>query len=290
MTRGKYQWIGYAYVLPIFLFLILFVYFGIVYNVYISLFEWDGIGEKTFIGLQNYLEMFRDPKVYEALLHTFQFMAISVPCSMLLGFIFALLLHSIRRFADAIKAVIFLPYVMAIIVIGITFQMIYEPNYGLLNEALRSVHLDGLARQWIGSRNLALASIAAVYVYSHAGFYMLLYYTSILNINAEVFEAAEMDGAGALTKITRIVAPLLKSTHIILLILGVIATLKVFELVWIMTGGGPGGATELLSTFVFRSALLQFEQGYSAAISVLMLMIALVYTIFQLKSYDKARR
>ncbi len=286
----KVQWSGYAFIFPVFLFLGVFVYYGIGYNVYISLMDWDGIGEKEFIGLQNYVRLFHDPLVYDAIWHTFLLMLVSIPSSMLLGFIFAVLLHSARRWISLPKAIFFLPYVMAIIVVGITFQMIYEPNYGLLNETLRTLHLDGLTHIWIGSNDTALYSIAAVYIYSHTGFYMLLYYTSILNIDSEVFEATAIDGAGAMTKITRIIFPMLKGTHMILLILGVIATLKVFELVWIMTQGGPGGATELLSTLVFRKALLEFKQGYSAAISVIMLMIAVIYTIFQLKSYNKARR
>lgn len=286
----KRQWSGYLYIFPLFLFLGAFIYYGIGYNVYISLMDWDGIGPKQYIGLRNYVEMFQDPLVHAAIGHTLLLMLIAIPSSMLLGFIVAVLLHTARRWVSLPKAIFFLPYVMAIIVIGITFQMIYEPNYGLLNEALRLLHLDGLTRVWIGAKETALVSIAFVYVYSHAGFYMLLYYTGILNIDAEVFEAAEIDGAGAMKKIIRLIVPMLKGTHMILLILGVIAALKIFELVWIMTQGGPGGATELLSTLVFRKALLEFKQGYSAAISVMMLIVAVIYTFFQLRSYNKVSR
>ncbi|WP_127585564.1 carbohydrate ABC transporter permease [Paenibacillus koleovorans] len=288
--RRGIDWSGYAYILPLYALLGAFIFWGIGYNFYISFFKWDGIGDKKFIGLRNYTDMVQDPLVHDALQHTLQFLLVSIPGSMLIGFVMAILLHSVKRLVSVAKALFFLPYVMAVVVIGITFQMIYEPNFGLLNETLRAIGLDALTRQWIGSKETALNSLAAVYIYGHVGFYMLLYYTSILNIDGEVFEAARIDGAGLFRQSTRIIFPMLKGTHMTLMILGVIAALKVFELVWVMTVGGPGGATELISTLVFKKALLEFNQGYSAAISVLMVLIAFVYTAFQVKSYNKARR
>lgn len=288
--RKKRRWIGYLYILPVFIFLFVFIYFGIGYNIYISLFKWDGINEMQFIGLQNYIQLMSDSLFHNAVSNTFYFMLMAIPGSMLLGLVFAILLHSSSFGVNFFKSVFFLPYVMAIIVIGITFQVIYEPNFGLLNDTLRTVGLDALTRQWIGQPSIVLVSIVVVYIFAQVGFYMLLYYTSILNIDQDVFEASRIDGANVYKQIYHIIFPMLKGTHITLLILGVVASLKVFELVWIMTEGGPGGASELFSTYIFRKALLEFQQGYSAAISVVMLMLAFGITLFLLFAYNKARR
>jgi raffinose/stachyose/melibiose transport system permease protein len=283
------QWVGYLYITPLFLFLGVFVFFGVVYNLTISLYEWNGISEKVFVGLDNYVALFSDPKFFEALSHTVQFLVICIPGSMALGLIFAVLLHGTHVLTNVFKSIYFLPYVIAIVTIGVTFQGIYEPNFGLLNQILRWMGLDMLALSWLSDSSIAIYAIMAAWIFSHVGFYLLIYYTSLLNIDQEIFEAARMDGANVFLQFTKIILPLLKGSHVTLLILGVISALKVFDLVWIMTEGGPAGSTELMSTFLFRTALLEYKTGYSAAISVVLLMIGMIYTVFQLRVYYKMR-
>lgn len=283
------QWAGYLYILPMILFLCVFVFFGIAYNLVISLYDWNGISEKVFVGLDNYAEMFGDPKFFEALSHTLQFLLICIPGSMALGLVFAVLLHGTTVLTNLFKTIYFIPYVIAIVTIGVTFQGIYEPNFGLLNEILRGMGLNSLAHSWLADPDIALYAIMAAWIFSHTGFYLLIYYTSLLNIDQEIFEAARIDGANVFRQFIGIIVPSLKGSHMTLLILGVISALKVFDLVWIMTEGGPAGSTELMSTFLFRSALLEYKTGYSSAISVVLLMIALIYTVFQMRVYDKMR-
>lgn len=288
--RQTAQWAGYIYIAPVLLFLAVFVFFGIAYNLVISLYDWNGISEKVFSGIDNFSALFNDPKFYEALNHTVQVIIICIPGSMALGLVFAVLLHSTNVFGKFFKSVYFLPHVIAIVTIGITFQGIYEPNFGLLNETLRFLGMDALALSWLADPHLALYAIMAAWIYAHVGFYFLIYYTSLLNIDQEIFEAARIDGANVFRQFTRIVFPLLKGSHVTLLILGVISALKVFDLVWIMTEGGPAGSSELMSTFLFREALLEYKTGYSSAISMVLLAIAMIYTFFQLRVYYRMRR
>jgi raffinose/stachyose/melibiose transport system permease protein len=142
----------------------------------------------------------------------------------------------------------------------------------------------------LSDTGIALGAIAAVYIFSITGFYMLIYYTSLLSIEQEIFEAAKIDGAGVVGQFRHIIFPMLHGTHATLLILGIIYALKVFDLVWIMTEGGPGGATDLISTYLYRKSLLEYKTGYSSAISVILLLIAFTYTAFQLRVYNKLRR
>jgi raffinose/stachyose/melibiose transport system permease protein len=282
-------YVGYLYILPLFVFLGIFIFFGILYNAFISLYDWNGISEKEFIGLTNYINMFSDQKFYEAMSNTLLFLIICIPGSMALGLVFAVLLHSTSIFRNLFKSIYFIPYVIAIVTIGITFQGIYESNFGLLNETLRMIGLDALAMQWLADPDIALFSIMAAWIFSHVGFYLLIYYTSLLNIDQEIFEAARMDGANIFRQFKSVVLPMLKGSHMTLLILGVIAALKVFDIVWVMTEGGPAGSTELMSTYLFRKSLLEYKTGYSSAISVVLLLIALIYTIFQIRVYYRMR-
>lgn len=286
--QGRFT--GLYFALPLLLFVSVFTFFGIFYNVYIGFFEWSGIGSKAFIGLDNYVSLLHDPNFYQALGNTLYFLVITIPLSMALGLLLATLLNGVWVADGLFKSIFFLPHVIAVVTIGTTFAGIYEPNFGLLNTMLRFAGAESWAHSWLSEPATALNAIAAVYIFANTGFYMLIYYTSLLNIDEEIFEAAKIDGAGVLRQFRHIIFPMLSGTHITLLILGIIHALKVFDLIWIMTEGGPGGETELISTFLFRESLLKYRTGYSGAVSVVLLLIAFGYTAFQLRVYNKVRR
>ncbi|MBA2939169.1 sugar ABC transporter permease [Paenibacillus sp. CGMCC 1.16610] len=286
--RGRFA--GLYFVLPLLLFVSVFTFFGIFYNVYIGFFEWSGIGSKAFVGLDNYVSLLHDPNFYQALGNTFYFLVVTIPLSMALGLLLATLLNGVWVADGLFKSIFFLPHVIAVVTVGTTFAGIYEPNFGLLNTMLRFAGVENWAHAWLSEPATALNAIAAVYIFANTGFYMLIYYTSLLNIDQEIFEAAKIDGAGVLRQFRHIIFPMLSGTHITLLILGIIHALKVFDLIWIMTEGGPGGETELISTFLFRESLLKYRTGYSGAVSVVLLLIAFGYTAFQLRVYNKVRR
>ncbi|MGG1516117.1 sugar ABC transporter permease [Paenibacillus oryzisoli] len=288
--RSRRRFTGLFYVLPLLVFVSVFTFFGIFYNIYIGMFEWTGIGPKLFVGLDNYVHLFQDANFYEAVGHTGYFLLVTIPLSMVLGLLLAILLNGVWKAEGVFKSIFFLPHVIAVVTIGTTFAGIYEPNFGLLNGVLKALNLSGLTRSWLSEPSSALNAIAAVYIFANSGFYMLIYYTSLLNIDQEIFEASKIDGAGVWRQCRYIIVPMLGGTHITLSILGIIHALKVFDLVWIMTEGGPGGATELISTFLFRESLLKYNTGYSGAVSVVLLLIAFGYTIFQLRVYNRMRR
>lgn len=286
--RGRFA--GLFFALPLLIFVSVFTFFGIFYNVYISFFEWSGIGSKVFIGFGNYANLLQDPNFYQALGNTARFLVMTIPLSMAFGLLLATLLNGVWAAGSLFKSIFFLPHIIAVVTVGTTFAGIYEPNFGLLNTVLRYVGLESLAHSWLSEPATALNAIAVVYVFANSGFYMLIYYTSLLHIDQEIFDASKMDGAGVLKQFRHIIFPMLSGTHITLLILGIIHALKVFDLIWIMTEGGPGGETELISTFLFRESLLKYKVGYSGAVSVILLLIAFGYTAFQLRVYNRMRR
>jgi raffinose/stachyose/melibiose transport system permease protein len=288
--KKKHRFTGLYFVLPLLLLVSIFTFFGIFYNMYIGMFEWTGIGSKTFIGFDNYVNLFKTKEFYQALGHTGYFLLITIPISMALGLLLATLLNGVWKGGGLFKSIFFLPHVIAVVTIGTTFAGIYEPNFGLLNEILRGLGLSSWAKSWLSEPATAINAIAAVYIFANTGFYMLIYYTSLLSIDQEICEAAKIDGANVVRQFRHIIFPMLNGTHITLCILGIIHALKVFDLVWIMTEGGPGGATELISTYLFRESLLKYNTGYSGAVSVVLLLIAFGYTAIQLRVYNRLRR
>ncbi|MFD0678577.1 MULTISPECIES: carbohydrate ABC transporter permease [unclassified Paenibacillus] len=288
--KKRSRFTGLYFALPLLIFVSVFTFFGIFYNIYIGFFEWSGIGSKAFIGFDNYVNLFYDPNFYQALGNTVYFLIITIPISMALGLLLATLLNGVWIADGLFKSIFFLPHVIAVVTVGTTFAGIYEPNFGLLNHMLQFLGWNSWTHSWLSEPATSLNSIAAVYIFANTGFYMLIYYTSLLNMDQEIFEAAKIDGAGVVKQFRHIIFPMLMGTHITLMILGIIFALKVFDLVWIMTEGGPGGATELISTYLFRESLLKYKTGYSAAVSVVLLLIAFIYTAFQLRVYNKIRR
>lgn len=286
--KKNIDWLAYIYILPVYLFLGVFIFWGMFYNVYISFFEWNGVSaSKLFIGLDNYIRLLQDSQFHVSLLNTFKFLIIYVGAAIFLGFFMAYLIQMGLKGSAFFKSIIFLPHVMPVAVVAMIFAGFYDMNIGLLNKILRGVGLDVVALPWIADPGTALYSVAVAFIFSQLGFSFLIYYTSLLSINEEVLEAASIDGVGFWAMCTKIVFPMVKGITISLIIMGVIASLKVFDMVWVMTEGGPGGSSELASTYVFRQSLLNFKQGYASSISVILLLISLIFTAIQLNAYVK---
>lgn len=287
MVKGrKIDWIAYVYIFPVFLFLGLFIFWGIAYNIYVSFFDWNGVSAtKLFVGLDNYSQLFRDSDFLMSLLNTLKFLLIYVVAAIFLGFFLAYLIQLGLKGSSFFKSIIFLPHVMPVAVIAMLFAGFYDMNMGLLNTLLRGIGLDQLALPWIADPKFSLYSVAGAFIFSQLGFSFLIYYTTLLSINEEVIEAASIDGVGFWGMCVRIVFPMMKGITISLIIMGIISSLKVFDMVWVMTEGGPGGSSELASTYVFRQSLLNFKQGYASTISVVLLAISLVITSIQISAY-----
>lgn len=287
----KIDWVAYIYILPVFVFLGVFVFWGMAYNVYVSFFEWDGISdEKLYVGLDNYVQLMKDAEFHQSLGHTLIFMLIYVSAAIFVGFFLAYLISLGLKGHAFFKSIVFIPHVMPVAVVAMLFGGFYDMNTGLLNQILRGIGLEQWAMPWIAEPGLALYSIAGAFIFSQLGFSFIIYYTGLLSINEEVLEAANLDGAGFWRMCTGIVFPMVRGITISLMIMGVIASLKVFDMVWVMTEGGPGGASELASTYVFRQSLLNFQQGYGSTVSVVLLVAALIITAIQLNIYVKGGR
>ncbi|GLX66059.1 putative ABC transporter permease protein YurN [Paenibacillus glycanilyticus] len=286
--RTAYDYDAYLYLIPALLFIGLFIYYGAYFNVYHSFFKWNGISRNmTFIGFDNYVTLVKDPKFIKAITNTLTYMVITVILQAVIGLFVAVVNDSLFFGKRLFKSLFFLPNIMSLVVVAVIFTELYNFNTGAVNEALRAIGLENLVRDWTGDPNLALFAVMATNIFTYMGFSMIIYFTAITQFNQEVIESAKMDGAGFLQLFTRMIFPMLKSTHSLLLILGIIGSLKTFDLVWLITGGGPARSSEVVSTYLYRSYVLEYKGGYSAAISNLIMMIALMMTWVQSRIQKK---
>lgn len=282
LNRGRIT--PYLYLAPVLIISGLFIYYCIGFTFCASFTDWDGIGkEMNFIGFANYVKLFKDKTFRIALGNNLIFFIGTVFVQAALGLLVAVLVKFKLRGSNLYKSVFFLPISMAPTIIASIFRIILDPNLGSVNLALRSLGLDFLAKPWLGDVRYALFSIIVVNIFQWMGFSMITYYAGLLSIPDDIYEAATIDGAGFFRTLWSITIPLLKSTTSVLIVLGIVGSLKTFDIVMLLTRGGPGRSTEFLNTFLYKKAIEEFNGGYSAAIGVMVLVVALVLSMIQLK-------
>jgi raffinose/stachyose/melibiose transport system permease protein len=278
------------YVLPVIMLSLFVIYYCIGFTLVSSFTDWDGMSrDMKFIGFKNYIKLFQDRIFFLAVRNNLIFFAGTIFTQTALGLLLAVLLKQKLPGSNIFKAVFFLPISMAPAIIAAIFRIILNPTLGELNNFIRFVHLDFLAVAWLGDPRFALFSIIVVNIFQWMGFSMITYYASLMTLPEEVYEAAIMDGAGFWRTLFRITIPMLKSTTNILIILGIVGSLKTFDIVMLLTKGGPGRSTVFLNTYLYENALNNFKGGYAASIGMMILIIAFVMSFLQMTLTKKEK-
>lgn len=261
-----------------------FVIYPIFYIFAASLYEWDGINQAVYVGLQNYIEMLTDDRAFRvAIRNSLYWTVLTIFPQMILGFVLASLLTSGIPFQNAFRVIFFMPAIISPVVLGIIWQRIYAPFGGLLADLAWETGARFLMQPYLSDPKIAIFSAIAVNVWQWTGFSMLMYVAGLNSLPREVLSAAEVDGAGSLQRTRYIVLPMLRHVHQTLILLGVIGTLQTFALVYMLTKGGPNHATEMLPTYIFQKAFTLQGMGYASALAVALLAIALSASIFQVR-------
>lgn len=256
------------FLFPSFVILLLIILTPIVMSSYYSMLDWDGFSKGTFVAFKNYIKLFHDKaflmSVRNSLVFAFGSVFIQLPISLLL----ALIISKGVKFERFFVTVYFIPVIISTVVIGQLWMKIYNPEYGLLNLFLRSVGLENLTREWLGTKETALLSSVAPVIWQYVGYHMLLMYAGIKSISGDVFEAAKIDGASWLKTSTFITIPMLKPILKVSLTFAVVGSLKVFDLVYVLTRGGPARASEVTSTLMVETIFKSNNYGYGSAMAV----------------------
>lgn len=285
---------GYAFILPTVAFFIAFVAYPFIRAAYLSLSRWAGYGTVEFVGFHNFVALTQDPIFWQALRTTILYTAITTVVQTALPLLLAVLLNAGWRGGVLFRTVVFLPAVVSFVVSGILWQMIYEPNFGLLNRALRAVGLGGLAQGWLANGTTALPAIMFVSLWMSLGLFMLIYFAGMQGINPNLYEAARLDGANSWQQLRYVTVPMLRPITAVVVTLNMISGLKVFDIVYTMTGGGPNHATEVLGTYLYSIAFGSRTAsipaiGYGTAVSMVVFVLAMGAVLFQNWWTRKAR-
>ena len=268
----------------------IFVAWPVIDTVRLGLYDWDGLDpQRTWIGLDNFRELLTDDDdVRRAIRNTIVWAAVTVPLQIGVGLGMALLLDRKLRGRVVFRSIFFLPGVMSSVVIVFGWTWIYNPDIGVINGVFDRLGMDG--QDWLGDPDAALWASMALQVWRYAGFSMLFYLAALVLIQPSLYEAARVDGASEWQQIRRITLPLLKPMSAVLLLLGLISALREFEVIWILTRGGPAHASELLSTQVFLNAFDEGRLGYASAIATVLLALTFVAAGLALVLVQRAQK
>jgi raffinose/stachyose/melibiose transport system permease protein len=265
---------GLAWILPAMVVSGGLVYFCIGYNGWASTLEWNGISPNPEnVGLENYRRALQDPIVWGTVGHTLIYFVATFVVQTVLGVVLAALLHSRVRFGTIYKVIVFVPVVLAPAIMAPVFRILFSGD-GPVNTVLESVGLGFLAQPWLAQSGTALGVLIVMQIWHSTGISFILYYSAMGQIEPDTIEAARLDGAGTLRMLWSIILPSMRGTVVALAMLTAIASLKLFDIPYLVTQGGPNYATEFLGTYIYRQAVPFGDVGYASALSILLLLLA----------------
>lgn len=278
--RHRRRLIPYLYVAPALLVSVLFLGVPMVQTLQYSFFNWDGLGASTSAGITNYLSIFRDEQLRDSFLHAGVLMLFYAAAPVVLALFLTALISRAHGMASMsfFRTVLFLPQVIASVVVATIWVSIYSQN-GLLNQILGSVGLESLTRVWLGDHSTALMAIGLVGTWVNIGLCLVLFLSGIGNIAPELFEAARLDGAGRTREFFAITLPALRGQIAVALTLTVVSALKTFDLVYITTRGGPGNATTVPAFEAYNRAFNTGQVGLAAAVAVVLTLVIISVTV-----------
>lgn len=271
---------AYLYIAPAFAVVAVFLLYPLGQAAWISLFSWDGLSPATWVGFGNYVAAVTDPKLLESFWHSavliFFFSILPVTLGLVLG---SVLQRGARmRGVGVLQTLIFLPQVIAAVVIGVIWVSIYSPG-GLLNAILRAVGLGSITTAWLGNFGTALPAVGVIGTWMELGLCLVLILTGISQIPVELYEAARIDGAGAVREFFSITLPSLRGSLSVALTLTSIAALKTFDIVFVTTGGGPGTSTTVPASQIYNLAFNQGQVGMATTIGIILTVLVLLLTM-----------
>jgi raffinose/stachyose/melibiose transport system permease protein len=264
------------YITPALFLVLALIYVPIVQTGYYGLMKWNGIEEMEFIGLKNYSHLINDPLFWKSALHSFLLALFSALS--LIGYLFiSIILAGKIKGADLLRKIYLIPMLLASVAIAQLWLKIYHPTNGILNTILITLGVEN-PPAWLAEADLALYAIIVPIIWQYAGFYILIYYAALKNIPESLIEAARIDGASAFQIALKIKLPLIMNVIKVTIVLAVVGSLKYFDLIYVMTGGGPNGASEVMASYMYQKAFKGFDFGYASAIGFFLLIICLVVT------------
>jgi multiple sugar transport system permease protein len=270
---------GYAFLAPSLVLLGLFVFLPLVWAFVISFQRTNGFGAGVFVGLANYQRLLTDPVFWRVVLNTGLFTLVVVPVSMAVGLGLAVVMNSVLPARGVFRTIIILPTVISGVATALIGVLAFDQNNGIVNKLLGSIGIPGLP--WQSSGPAAFASVVLVTLWWRIGFNMVIYLAALQGVPNELYEAATIDGANGWQRFRNVTWPMVGPATFFLLVMNVIYSFQVFDIVFVLTQGGPGSSTSVLVTYAYDNGFVVRDQGYAAAIGMVLLVLTLAFTVVQ---------
>jgi ABC-type sugar transport system permease subunit len=278
-SRQRY-FFGYMLLLPPFLLYAYFILVPLIRTGHFSLTSWNGAtADLPFVGLDNFFRMAVDPLFWGAFWHTAVWVAFGTVVELALALALAMFVWNRPRGFMTFRTVFFMPLVLPAVVVGVVWIWIYSPLFGILNRFLTTIGLEQFALGWLGDPNVALYAVLAASIWSHLGLSFVIFVAALQNVDQDLLDAAKIDGANAWERFRYVVVPQLSNSITLVTVLLLVHGLQGFDLVWVMTHGGPNNSTQLLATYAYQKAFVENEAGYGSAISLVLAALALIVSI-----------
>lgn len=273
---------AYSFIAPNFIGFAIFTLGPIVFAIILAFHQWDGSNEMTFIGIENFTRMLNDTRVHDALWNTITYVLATVPLTLGCALLLAILLNSKIKGRNIFRTIAFFPYVASLVAVAAVWNMIFHPVNGPINEILRTIGILNPPR-WAADSDWAMFTLVLFSVWKQMGYYMVIFLAGLQGVSEELYEAADLDGAGTWGKFWHVTVPQLRPVTFFVLMMLTINSFKVYDFVYMITQAGPGTSTLVLVYEIYNTAFLNWNLGYSSAISMLLLGLVLVVTLIQFR-------
>jgi len=275
----------FLFIFPALLLFFVIIILPIIMSGYYSLLDWDGINGSTFVGFSNYIELFTDPGFQKTIINAMILAILSVFIQLPMALGLALLLSKGVKGERFFVAIFFVPVLISTVVIGQLWLKIYNPEYGIVNMGLKAIGLESFTRTWLGDQKTALISVFVPIIWQYVGYHMLLMYAGIKSVPPELREAARVEGATEWQVSRYVIIPMIKNVLKICVIFAVTGSLKVFDLIFVLTRGGPAKATEVPSTLMVSMIFGRNRYGYGSAIAIAIIILCFFFAIVIQKAF-----
>jgi multiple sugar transport system permease protein len=277
---------AYLFLAPGVILFSVFTLAALIFAIYLTFHRWSIIeSDKPFVGLQNYEDMVHDERFVQSVLNTAYFTGASIPLTMAIGLILALLLNQPIRGRAVFRTAYYLPVVTPFVVSALLWKWLYNGQYGLFNYYLLKGHLIDQPLLWLSDKNLAMPAVVLMSVWSGVGFAMVVYLAGLQAIPEQLYESAMLDGAGTLRRLWYVTIPMLRPTTLFLLVISIIGSLQVFTQIFVMTNGGPVNKTETMVYYMYLWAFKYYDMGYASTLAFALFAMLLVFTALQLRLF-----
>lgn len=287
MFKYYKKWAPYLFLLPAVVILLIFFFIPFFQTIGLSFFDYsNNIYNPNFIGIKNYIEIFKNPVFYKVMLNTIIYLIVAVPILAIFPLFLAILINQKIRALTIYKILIYLPVIVSIVVAAIAFKWLYAQD-GILNYFMQLFHLSKIG--WLTDPKYAIYSVIILTIWKGIGYYMMIYLASLMSVPKELYEACDIDGAGFIQKHLTVTVPHLMPTIALVTTISSISAMKIFAEIYVMTKGGPLNSTKTIVYYIYEKAFETLDLGYASAMAVILLVIVMIFSLLNIFVFEKGK-